>query len=568
MQAQLTRLNLLGQITRAIGEHQDTHRIFAVVTQALEEHLAVDFCCICLYDETARQLTVASVGSHSAPLAAELGLTQQARIEIDENGLSRCVRGELVHEPDVRSVPFPFPTRLAKGGLCSLVVAPLLVEPPVFGILVAARREARSFSSSDCEFLRQVSEHVALAAHQAQLHEALQRAYDDLRHTQQAILQQERLLALGKMASGIAHDINNAISPIALYTDALLEHAAELTPKTRRQVEIIRRAIDDVAQTVARLREFYRAREAQQTQVPVDLNLLVPQVIDLTRARWSDMAQRRGAVIEVRCDLAPDLPAILGIEGELRDALTNLIFNAVDAMPTGGQLAVRTLVKDADAVALDTATATGSIQLEVADTGVGMDEDTLRRCLEPFFTTKGERGTGLGLALVYGTLQRHGGDIDIQSSPGKGTVVRLSFTIPKDLGGQTPVAQPATVTESLHILLIDDDPLVLESMRDALEKEGHRVTLADGGQAGIDAFRRAIDAGEPIPVVITDLGMPYVDGRAVSRAIKLAAPETRVVLLTGWGQRLAEDGDIPQHVDRVLSKPPRLRELREALARP
>ena len=557
-QAQVDRLNLLNQITRAIGERQDIQSIFQVVIRTLEEHLPVDFCCICLYDPKEATLTVTSVGLHSAALAMELAMTEQARIEIDQNGLSRCVRGKLVYEPDIRQVQFPFPQRLASGALNAMVAAPLLVESKVFGVLIAARQQAHSFSSGECEFLRQASEHVALAAHQAQLHSALQQAYDDLRQTQKAVMQQERLLALGQMASGIAHDINNAISPVSLYTESLLEREPDLSPRARSQLETIQRAIDDVARTVTRMREFYRQREPQLTLSPVDLNSLVPQVVEMTRARWSDMAQQRGIAIEMRAELAADLPAIMGADNEIREALINLIFNAVDAMPNGGPLTLRTRAEKEK----------GVVQVEVIDVGIGMDEDTRRRCLEPFFSTKGERGTGLGLAMVYGTMQRHSADIEIESAVGKGTTMRLSFAIPAAaalLG--TAVSPTAAVPPPLRILVVDDDPLVLKSLRDALEGDGHSVTTADSGQAGIDTFVAARAQGNPFPVVITDLGMPHVDGRKVSSAIKTAAPRTIVLLLTGWGQRLISDGEIPPHVDHVLSKPPKLRELRQVLAR-
>jgi signal transduction histidine kinase len=193
------------------------------------------------------------------------------------------------------------------------------------------------------------------------------------------------------MASGIAHDINNAISPVALYTESLLEREPGLSPRARSHLETIQRAIDDVAQTVARMREFYRQREPQSTLVPVDMNALVRQIVDLTRARWSDMAQRRGIAIEMRTDLAPDLPTIMGADNEIREALTNLIFNAVDAMPNGGPLTLRTrVVQDEEARSQESSTRE-SVQLEVVDAGIGMDEETRRRCLEPFFTTKGER---------------------------------------------------------------------------------------------------------------------------------------------------------------------------------
>ncbi|TLY52080.1 MAG: PAS domain S-box protein, partial [Gammaproteobacteria bacterium] len=344
VQAQLARLHLLHQITRAIAERQDIQSIFQVVIRTLEEQLPVDFCCICLYDPAEKCLIVTSVGLHSEALSLELAMTAQARVEIDHNGLSHCVNGRLVYEPDITQVPFPFPQRLARGALSSMVAAPLLVESKVFGVLIAARQQAHSFSSGECEFLKQASEHVALAAHQAQLYSALQQAYDDLRQTQKAVMQQERLLALGQMASGIAHDINNAISPVALYTESLLEREPGLSPGARGQLETIQRAIEDVAQTVARMREFYRPREPQLTLAPVDLNAIVQQVVDLTRARWSDMAQQRGIAIAMRTELAPDLPAIMGADNEIREALTNLIFNAVDAMPNGGPLTLRTRV--------------------------------------------------------------------------------------------------------------------------------------------------------------------------------------------------------------------------------
>ena len=564
LQSQLARLSLLGQITRAIGDRQDVPSIFQVVTRSLEEELTVSFCSVCLYDETEDRLTVTAVSP--AALAARLEMPEGARIQTDESGLSRCMHGELLYEPDLRKLSMAFPARLARAGLCSLAAAPLIAESRVFGVLLVARRQAQAFSSGECEFLRQLSEHVGLAAQQARLYQALQRAYEDLKHTQQAVMQQERLLALGQMASGIAHDINNAISPIALYVDSLLERETGLSPVVRNNLEIIRRAIDDVAHTVARMREFYRAREPQETLLPVDLNRLVLQVVDLTRARWSDMAQQRGAAIQVQTELAPELPAIAGIESELRDAVTNLIFNAVDAMPEGGELRLRSrLVRRTEGVLTEDETGQ-SVQLEVTDTGVGMDEETRRRCLEPFFTTKGERGTGLGLAMVYGAMERHGADLELQSAVGQGTTIRMSFRVPASSVGLVSAAATIQVAGSRRLLIVDDDPLILQALRATLEADGHIVTVADGGQAGIDAFKAGEARGTPFDLVVTDLGMPHVDGRMLAAAVKSARPGTPVILLTGWGRRMIAEGDVPLHVDRVLSKPPKLGELRAALA--
>jgi len=563
--AQLGRLNLLHQITRSIGERQDLRSIFQVVIRSLEDQLPVDFCCICLYDQQLNVLIVTGVGLRSEALALECAMSEHTHIAIDENGLSRCVRGQLVYEADISEVAFPFPQRLVQGTLHALVMAPLLAESTVFGVLIAARHQAHSFSSGECEFLRQLSEHVALASSQTQLYNSLQRAYDDMRQTQHSVMQQERLRALGQMASGIAHDINNAISPVALYTESLLESEPNLSVNARSCLEVIKHAIDDVAATVARMREFYRQREPQLTLTPVNANRLLQQVVDLTRARWSDMPLQRGVVIKMLTEMEPDLPLIMGVESEIREALTNLIFNAVDAMPAGGTLTLRTRVAPDAPHSREVPTAR-HVYIEVSDTGIGMDDATRRRCLEPFFTTKGERGTGLGLAMVYGMVERHSANIEIDTAMNQGTTVRLSFSVYAMTAEISPSVAIYIIPSHLRILVVDDDPLVLKSLRDILENDGHLVVAADGGQAGIDLFRAMQEKNESFSVVITDLGMPYVDGRKVAATIKEMAPSTPVILLTGWGQRIVDEGDIPLHVDRVLSKPPKLSELREALA--
>jgi signal transduction histidine kinase len=560
LRAQLSRMDLLQNITRATGDRQDLQSIFRVVLATLEESLPIDFGCVCLYNAAMESLSVSTIGAASSLFCSPLALEEQSIVPIDQNGLSLCVKGQLVYEPDTGRIPYPFPQRLAGCGLSSLVFAPLIVENNVFGVLVAARRRAEAFTSLDCEFLKQLSEHVALATHQSQLYGALQQAYDDLRQTQHTVMQQERLRALGQMASGIAHDIYNAISPVSLYTDTLLEREPNLSERARAYLTTIRRAIEDVAGTVARMREFYRQREPQLTLARIDVNAAIEQVAQLTRPRWCDLPQQRGHVIELAMEFADDLPQIMGAEGELRDALTNLIFNAVDAMPEGGTLTLRTQL------------AAGSedrqsVQVEVIDSGVGMDEETRRRCLEPFFTTKGERGTGLGLAMVYGMIQRHSAELQIASTAGGGTTVRLNFPVYADaLASTARESGPQPIVRRLRLLLVDDDPLLIKALQDTLQEDGHLVTRTTGGQAGIDAFAAAQQAGSAFQMVITDLGMPHVDGRKVAAAIKGMSPRTPVILLTGWGQRLQAENDIPPHVDKVLNKPPRLQQLRAALA--
>ena len=371
-------------------------------------------------------------------------------------------------------------------------------------------------------------------------------------------MQAERLRALGEMASGIAHDINNAISPVSLYSELLLSSEPQISEAGRSRLTTIRRAIEDVAGTIERMREFYRPREAAREFSKVNIHAAIDQVLQLTEPRWRAQPQERGIVVELHKDFAASLPDVMGDEVELRDALTNLVFNAVDAMPQGGKLTLRTrAVRENGGEA---------VQIEVADSGIGMDEETRRRCVEPFFTTKGQRGTGLGLASVYGMLQRHDARLEIDSVSGQGTTMRMVFPAFVDDSAASGKHLTAHITmRRLRILVIDDDPILIRSMRDVLEADGHQLETALGGQAGIDEFANALGTAREFALVITDLGMPRVDGRKVAAAIKGLSPLTPIIMLTGWGQRLLDEKDIPPNIDRVLSKPPRLAQLRAAL---
>lgn len=561
LRAHLARLDLLRQVTRAISEHQDLPSIYQVVVRCLEEQMPIDFACVCLYDRNTHTLTVSRVGVNSAALAMKLALTEQAVFSVDRNGLSRCVLGELVYEPNLDEIDAPFPRRLVGGGLHSLLVAPLQVETQVVGLVLAARRQSHAFSSGECEFLHQLSAHVALATRHAELYSALQRAYDDLRQTQQAVMQHERLRAVGQMASGIAHDINNALTPVVVYAERILNKETSLSERARNDLGIILRASDDIAATVRGLREFYRPQGPAGKMTGADLNQVIQQVLELTQTQWRDTAHQRGVEIEVHSDLAPDLPYVVGVESELREALTNLVLNAIDAMPTGGLLTLRSRCNDGR---MDGVSGRRTVQVEVSDTGIGMDEQTRQRCLEPFFTTKGERGTGLGLAMVFGIVQRHGGDIAIDSTPGQGTTFRLVFS--NITSNRDPTVQElAKVPKRLRLLLVDDDPIILKALSDMLQDDGHDLVMANGGQEGIDTFQANLIAANLFDAVITDLGMPRVDGRRVAAAVKAAAPTTPVIMLTGWGQRLQDEEQLPPNVDRLLSKPPKLHEIRTVL---
>lgn len=563
LQQQLARISLLNQITHVVSERQDLTRILHAVLRQLEENLQVELGFMCLYEPETEQLVVSAVREKNPKQTGKLDLSSGKHIPLVQSGLAACKTGKTVYLPDCGQADAPLLKRLADVGLHCAVAAPLTVEEKLFGILLVARSIHDSFSSGECEFLRMLSEQVALAAHQAQLHSQLETAYNELRQTQQTVMQQDRLRALGQMASGIAHDINNALTPVVGFAQMLLERETSLSAGGKKQLSYIRTAGEDVAHIVARLREFYRRRDGQEPLVPLDLNKLVQQVIEMTRPRWRDIPQSKGLMVHMQTDLASDLPQVLGTASELREALTNLMLNAVDAMPEGGTLTLRTYVGGPRGQGKRGAT---HVLLEVVDTGMGMDEETRRRCLEPFFSTKGQRGTGMGLAMVYGVMERHEGRIEVLSEPSKGTTIRLYFPMPAKVSAPADEVTESALPPPLHILCIDDEPLLRELMKGLLESDGHTVAVADSGQSGIDAFRAARHH-RAFDVIITDLGMPFLDGRQVARILKTESPGTPVLMLTGWGAFMKADGDLPAHVDGVLSKPPRSKELRESLAR-
>jgi CheY-like chemotaxis protein/anti-sigma regulatory factor (Ser/Thr protein kinase) len=289
----------------------------------------------------------------------------------------------------------------------------------------------------------------------------------------------------------------------------------------------------------------------------VRLNDAAEQVIDLTRPRWRDMCQRKGIMVHVRTDFQDDLPAVMASESEVREAVTNLVFNSVDAMPQGGSMTLRTR------------SASEEVVLTVADEGVGMDEETRRRCLEPFFSTKGQEGTGLGLSIVAAIMQRHGGDVRIRSEPGKGTTVDLVF---RPYGAEARAAEPprppsARGIPPSRILCIDDDALVRDLVTEMLKGDGHTVEAAENGQVGLNTFRAAARLGEPFDAVLVDFGMPYLDGREVAQLIKRESPRTPVVMLTAWAKELKAQGRVPDRVDAILEKPPKIEDLRAALSK-
>jgi len=332
----------------------------------------------------------------------------------------------------------------------------------------------------------------------------------------------DKLRALGEMASGVAHDFNNLLTSIIGRAQMLLQRIEE--PRLRRWLQVIERAALDGARTVRRLQEFTRIRR-DQAFAPVDLTLVIREALEVSQFRWKDEAMRQGVEQRVVTSFAA-VPLVSGDPAELREALTNLILNAVDAMPGGGTLTLATRA-EADAVVVT-----------VADTG--------------------------GLSLTFGIVSRHGGQIDVDSAPGRGTQFTLRFPILSPAGGEAPGTARAPVAEDARparCLVADDEELVREMLSDLLAQAGHAVVAAAGGAEAIERFR-----AEAFDLVLTDLGMAEVNGWQVARACKELRPDVPVLLVTGWGVELSAQELAAHGVDAVLAKPLRVDDLLGAVA--
>ena len=472
------------------------------------------------------------------------------------------VEGRSIRTADYRNDPDISPDfhHVAQTeGLQAEIAVPVRMEATVAGVLFVMRRTARAFTDADEAILTRLADQAAIAITNARLFRDQQRAYLALQHAQDKLVRTEKLRGLGQMAAGIAHDLNNILATILGQAELLRLRARH--PEVTEGLQTLQTAANDGAQVVRRLQDFARQRSGGPLDA-CDLGQLVPEALDITRPRWREESRRRGIVIQTSVDLA-GLPAIQGNPAEIREILTNLIFNAVDAMPSGGSLRFTGHVVNSSSRQLtldDTGTSestprhldasTGWVELAVSDTGLGMTTEVQRRIFDPFFTTKGLHGTGLGLSVVYGIMERHGGQIDVTSAPGQGATFRLRFRPANPEAEVSSGCATPAVVPSRRILLVDDDPAVRQTLAALLRASGQDVLEADGGAAAL----RRLEATS-VDLVITDLGMPDVTGWDVARAAKARHPDLPIVLLTGWGDQVGAEAPADVLVDRVLTKP-------------
>jgi len=531
------RLELTDQINRAISSTLDLKSIFNVVASELNQVIEYDRISLNFWHPKEHLFKV----EMSFCPGAGLSPGNHKTIPADETNMYGVVQtGKPFYQKKLvlESGSKLMDRLIFSEGIRSYILVPIIDNQKVIAILSLESRRDHGFGAEQVELLDSVASHLSVAIQNARLFSDLQKAYQNLKDTQSHMIQIERFRATGEMANGVVHDFNNILASILgrvqLILMKLKKEGMSPSDEMEKSLQVIEKSATDGATILSRIHEFAKARPDMAFR-PTDLNLVVEDSLELTKSYWKDKAFLSGIQIEVKKELKAK-GRVLGDATELKEVLTNLIFNAVDAMPKGGSLTLKT-EEDKE-----------SIFLTVEDTGGGMTEEVKSKIFVPFFTTKGEEGTGLGLSLAHGIITRHRGEITTKSSPGSGS----SFTIklPRCKLAEERRTPAKFKHKSAHVLVVEDEKNVREVLDAILSTAGHRVTQTASGEEGIELFRK-----QKPDIVITDLGMPGLSGWDVAGKIKASDPFTPVILSTGWGVKPGQNEVHMKNVDRVISKP-------------
>jgi signal transduction histidine kinase len=365
----------------------------------------------------------------------------------------------------------------------------------------------------------------------------LEAALDELRETQRQAIREQRLHAFSEMAGGVVHDFNNVLMILMSLADLMDREIPKEDPVLHDYLGTMQAVLQEAGQLIARLHYFCRPRHDDDLFMPTDLRKLVEDAVHLAKPKWHSSVRAAGQDIRLSVQIENVSPLPCNAS-EMREALFHLILNAVDAMPKGGLLSVALRSVD------------DGIEICVGDTGIGMTEEVRTRCLDPFYSTKGETGTGLGLAMVHGIVRRHAGEIKITSQPGEGSTFRIF--LPQN-NATTRAARPQqslALARPLRILLAEDDERLRQLIALQMESMGHIVESASDGNEALRKFHEA-----PFDLILTDLSMPQLNGIALVEAARQIIAEIPVIMLTGFGAMLLPDGERPPGVDILLPKP-------------
>ncbi len=434
---------------------------------------------------------------------------------------------------------------------------PLKFKDNLVGIIILGKKLSDStYYEEDRALLSSMAGQAAIAFENARLYEEIRQSLKEkeklekeLRQQQVQLIRTERLRALGEMAGGVAHDFNNLLTAILGNVQLLSMRIEKVdTGEIKKRLRIIETSALDGAKVVRRIQEFSRLRTDKEF-TRIDLRKIIRDVLEITKPRWSDEARKRGITIKVTTRL-DEIPSVMGSASELREALTNVILNAIDAMPEGGKITIRTK-KDKNWV-----------YVLMSDTGIGIPEEIKGKVFDPFFTTKGSQASGLGMSLSYGIITRHGGDIEIGNRKGEGTTFTIKLPFPLEIKEKEERTILSSQIRKANILVIDDEKGVCNVLEEMLSLEGHSVASSLSAKKGIELFQK-----KEFDLVFTDLGMPEMSGWELAKKVKEINSKVAVAMITGWGKQVDRKEMKKWGIDFSLAKPFQQRELLELVVK-
>ena len=521
-------------IARGTRSGRDPAAMFAVISTELRRVTGCEGVALALTSETDRLLHF----GYFDPPAPWGGLTHGMSLDSEVLLNLRVPDGSgarLALDSDSDSLS----RGLAEDGFRSAMLVPLMLDAGPQAVLLLTSRQLKAFPATKADVVAGLAIHLSAALHVALLNEQLQSAIEELQRTHEYLVQSEMLRVAGEMATGVAHEYNNLLGSV-LGRAQLLNLALEKGQLTQEELvsslRVMERAARDGSEIGRRLRQFGRGTSAAPPE-PVNLDAIVLDAIEFTRPRWENEAQVTGRRIDVQTESWSGA-FVLGHSNELREVFTNLVLNAVDALPKGGTIRLSTGIRGDRVLAF------------IEDDGLGMDEETRKHLFEPFFTTKGEGGSGLGLSVAYGILKRHGAIIDVDSHPGQGTKIEISFKRAHELPRRAVAPSAALDPRSLAVMVVDDDEGVRDVLRDMLIALGHRPTVFDTGEPALRDYRPGL-----YDLIMTDLGMPGITGWKLAQTIRETDPAVTIAFVTGWGDEVRQETLERVAVERVVTKP-------------
>jgi len=536
LEKQLQELKDLFEVSCLVNSKVDLPTILNTITKDIIHCLKADQSSLMFYNPNTDKLEcIAAYGLDSEKIKGkELELGQSISGWVVKNNQPLLLQDEVD--------PSQYKDYVEKDrNITSALCTPLRANGLVKGVLnVNLINRQRRFNENDLQLLSIFAESAGIAIEKASLHQELKERINQL-------IQTEKFKAVGKLTSALMHDFNNFLSII-------IGRAQLLSVQTKdtnlsKHIESIIKVSTQAADIIQRLNQFGMPAPEKEFR-NTDLNQVVKEAIELTRSKWNEWAKLRGIKIKIGQDLSP-LPPIFGNPADLREVIINMFLNSIDALPKGGVISLRTWQEDE------------KIFLSLKDNGVGMNEEVKKKLFEPFFSTKHEKGNGLGMAVAYSIILQHNGRIAVESEEGKGTtfIIRLPVSTVKDKDKEdtTKIKLPG---EKVHILLIEDDEDLQGVLAEMLSSEGYEVKVACSGTEGISFLKV-----KKYDVIITDLGIAGMTGWDFAAEAKEINPHIPVILVSGWGDQILTKEAKDLGVEVILSKPIKRENLKRAIDR-